>query len=63
MPGKLIAVNCAAGQAVKERAALLTLEAMEMETVVRAPKTGKVSEVLSKLIAVVQADDLLVVLA
>ena len=62
MPGKVIAVNVAAGQSVKEGAPLLTLEAMKMETIVRAPKTGKVSEVLCKLNAAVQADDLLVVL-
>jgi pyruvate carboxylase len=62
MPGKVIAVLCAPGQAVKEGEPLLTLEAMKMETVVRAPRAGKVVEVVCKLKVPVQADDLLVVM-
>ncbi len=62
MPGKVIAVSCAPGEAVKEGQPLLTLEAMKMETVVRAPRAGKVVEVVCKLKASVQAGDLLVVL-
>jgi pyruvate carboxylase len=62
MPGKVVAVLCAPGQAVKEGEPLLTLEAMKMETVVRAPRAGKVAEVVCKLKAPVQADDLLVVM-
>ncbi|MEZ5966238.1 MAG: pyruvate carboxylase [Planctomycetota bacterium] len=62
MPGKVIAVNCVAGQEVNEGAPLLTLEAMKMETVVRAPRAAKVAEVVCKLRDAVQADDLLIVL-
>jgi len=62
MPGKVIAVTCVPGQAVEEGEPLLTLEAMKMETVVRAPRSGKVAEIVCKLREPVQADDLLVVL-
>jgi len=41
---------------------LMTLEAMKMETVVRAGKAGTVKEVVPALRATVQAGDLLAVL-
>ena len=41
--GKVIGVTCTPGQAVQEGEPLLTLEAMKMETVVRAPRAGKAS--------------------
>ena len=62
MPGTVIAVSCKAGDAVAEGDALLTLEAMKMETVVRAHRAGTVGEVLCKQGDAVQAEDLLVVL-
>ena len=62
MPGTVIAVHCKAGDSISEADPLLTLEAMKMETVVRAPTPGKVSEVACGVKDPVQADDLLVVL-
>jgi pyruvate carboxylase len=62
MPGTVITVHAKAGQAVKSGAPLLTLEAMKMETVVRAPKAGTVKEVAVGPRSAVQAGDLLAVL-
>ena len=62
MPGKIISIVCAPGQAVKEGEPLLTLEAMKMETVVRAPRAGTVAEIVCKVKTPVQAEDLLVVM-
>ena len=62
MPGVVIAIHAAAGAKVEPRAPLLTLEAMKMETVVRAHKAGTLSELAVKLKARVLAGDLLAVL-
>ncbi|MCC5869981.1 MAG: acetyl/propionyl/methylcrotonyl-CoA carboxylase subunit alpha [Gammaproteobacteria bacterium] len=45
LPGQVIAVNVTAGQAVEAGAALMVVEAMKMEHVIRAPADGTVSEV------------------
>jgi 3-methylcrotonyl-CoA carboxylase alpha subunit len=42
MPGKIIAVEVAAGQTVTQGQPLVIVEAMKMETVVRAPRDGRV---------------------
>jgi pyruvate carboxylase len=63
MPGTVIGVHCAAGDSVDAGDPLLTLEAMKMETVIRAPHAGTVEEVLPPLKSTVQAEDLLVVMA
>jgi biotin carboxyl carrier protein len=44
-------------------AAVLTLEAMKMETVVRAPRAGRIKELVPALKSTVQAGDLLAILA
>ncbi len=62
MPGVVIAVHAAAGAKVEPGSPLLTLEAMKMETVVRAPKSGTLKELAVGLKARVQAGDLLAVL-
>jgi pyruvate carboxylase len=62
MPGRVIGVNCREGQAVAEGEPLLTLEAMKMETVVRAPIAGTVRELCTDVKAQVRAQDLLLVL-
>jgi len=62
MPGTVIGLHVKAGAAVDAGAPLLTLEAMKMETVVRAPKAGTVREVAPALRAAVQAGDLLAIL-
>lgn len=46
MPGKVLSVSVKTGDEVQEGDALLVLEAMKMENVIRAPQTGILSEVL-----------------
>jgi len=66
MPGKILAVNVAPGQAVVQGDPLATLEAMKMEHEVTAPHAGVVSEVrievgqqvdAGAILVVIQADD------
>jgi pyruvate carboxylase len=61
MPGSVIGVHVKSGEAVVAGAPLVTLEAMKMETVVRAPRAGTVKEVVATLKSAVLAEDLLVV--
>lgn len=46
MPGNILKVNVAPGQAVKEGEVLVILEAMKMENEIMAPKSGTVTQVL-----------------
>lgn len=46
MPGMILRVNVAPGQAVKEGDVLCVLEAMKMENDILAPRAGTVSQVL-----------------
>ena len=46
MPGNILKVNAAVGQAVKEGDVLVVLEAMKMENEIMAPKAGTVTQVL-----------------
>ena len=62
MPGTVIAVHCKEGEAVREGTPLLTIEAMKMETVLRATKVGRVKQVIAGVKSAVQAEDLLVLL-
>ena len=62
MPGRVIALQVREGAKVAEGEPLLTLEAMKMETVVRAPVAGTVRELCTDVKAMVKAQDLLVVL-
>jgi pyruvate carboxylase len=62
MPGTIATVNVLAGHAVARGDVLVTIEAMKMETSVRAERDGVVAEVVAKPGQAVDAKDLLVVL-
>jgi pyruvate carboxylase len=62
MPGVVATVTVAAGARVSRGETLLTLEAMKMQTLVRAEVAGEVAEVLARPGQTVDAKDLLVVL-
>ena len=63
MPGKVSVVAVKAGQKVARGETLLTLEAMKMETAVRADIDGVIAEVVASAGAQVDIDDLLLVIA
>ena len=61
MPGTIATVPVHVGQRLARGAALLTLEAMKMETTVRAERDGIVKELLATPGMQVDAKDLLAV--
>jgi pyruvate carboxylase len=63
MPGTITVVAASVGRKVSRGDVLVTLEAMKMETAVRAESDGEVAEVLARPGQQVDAKDLLVVLA
>lgn len=62
MPGKILSIAVQAGDQVKEKATLCTLEAMKMEMNIAAPVTGTVREVRAQVGVNVVHGDLLFVL-
>ena len=62
MPGTILAVKVAAGQAVKTGDVLFILEAMKMENEIVAPHDGTVKQVLVNKGASVNTDDALAVM-
>ena len=62
MPGNILSVNVAPGQAVKEGEVLFILEAMKMENEIVAPVSGTVKQVLVTKGAVVETDTVLAVI-
>ena len=54
-PAVLVAVHVAAGDDVEAGAPLVVLESMKMETVLRAPRSGRVREVLAAVNSQVDA--------
>jgi pyruvate carboxylase len=60
MPGQIVKVTASEGRAVLKGEALLTIEAMKMQTIVHSPSDGKVRSVLAPVGARVGAGDLLV---
>jgi biotin carboxyl carrier protein len=63
MPGTILKVNVAQGQAVKAGDVLCVLEAMKMENEIMAPKDGTVAQVVAAKGSNVNTGDVLVVLA
>jgi pyruvate carboxylase len=63
MPGLVVSVPVKAGQSVTKGDPLVALEAMKMETVIRAEKDGEVRSVAVSVGTQVEAHDLLVELA
>jgi pyruvate carboxylase len=63
MPGTIATVPVVSGQKIARGDVLVTLEAMKMETAVRAEADGTVAELLTHAGAQVDAKDLLVALA
>ena len=63
MPGTVATVNVIAGSKIKQGDVLVTIEAMKMETSVRADRDGTVSEVVTKPGEAIDAKDLLFVIA
>jgi pyruvate carboxylase len=63
MPGSVATISTAVGRKVARGDVLATLEAMKMETAVRAETDGEVVEVLARPGQQVDAKDLLIVLA
>ena len=60
MPGLVVTASVKAGQTVKAGDPLVSIEAMKMETQIRAEKDGKIKAVLVKAGETVAAHDLLV---
>jgi pyruvate carboxylase len=60
MPGQIVKVTASEGRSVAKGDALLTIEAMKMQTVVNAPLDGTVTSILAPVGARVGAGDLLV---
>ncbi|MEN0099700.1 MAG: biotin/lipoyl-containing protein, partial [Brucella pseudogrignonensis] len=63
MPGVVSTVAVAQGQNVKAGDVLLSIEAMKMETALRAERDGSIAEVLVRPGEQIDAKDLLVVYA
>lgn len=63
MPGTILAVRCANGQAVKKGDILFILEAMKMENEIFAPKDGTVTSVCVAKSAAVDTGTVLCTLA
>lgn len=60
MPGKIVKINAAVGQAVKKGDVLVVLEAMKMENEIQAPQDGTVASVDTSAGASVESGDVLV---
>ena len=62
MPGTILSVNVAAGDAVKRGQVLMILEAMKMENEIMCPRDGKVASVHTSKGASVESGTLLCVI-
>jgi len=61
MPGKVIRVLVAPGDAVEEGQGLVVVEAMKMQNEMKSPKAGRVTEIRARPDATVGAGEILVV--
>jgi biotin carboxyl carrier protein len=59
MPGKVVRVLAAVGDAVEAGQGLLVVEAMKMQNEIRSPKSGKVERLLVKEGQAVNAGEVL----
>lgn len=62
MPGKVVRVLVAKGDAVEEGQGIVVVEAMKMQNEMKSPKAGTVAEVRTQQDATVGAGDVLVVI-
>lgn len=62
MPGKVVRVLVAAGDVVEEGQGVVVVEAMKMQNEMKAPKSGKVTDVRARAEATVAANEVLVVI-
>jgi len=60
MPGRIVSIGVKKGQAVERGDALLAIEAMKMETLLRAERDGKIKAVPAAVGMSVEAHDLLI---
>lgn len=63
MPGQIVSIAVETGQTVDKGDALLTIEAMKMETLLRAERSGTIKAIPAGVGTQVQAHDLLIELA
>ena len=61
MPGKIVRVLAAAGDAVEAGQGIIVIEAMKMQNELKSPKKGTVSQILAKEGATVSAGEVLAV--
>jgi biotin carboxyl carrier protein len=61
MPGKVIRILVAAGDAVEEGQGLVVVEAMKMQNEMKSPKAGRVAEIRARPDTTVGAGEILVV--
>jgi biotin carboxyl carrier protein len=62
MPGKVVRILVAVGDAVEPGQGLLVVEAMKMQNEMKSPKAGTVREIRTRTDATVQAGEVLVVI-
>ena len=62
MPGRVVGIKVAVGQAVKEGEGIILVEAMKMENELGSPKDGKIKSILVKVGGTVESGQDLIVI-